>query len=597
MVRRYLPSTQKVYWRYESHLSLRYCAQTNFFVTEIAYLSLTKENSNLSHLQRRCGEMEARIVQLKDLLADRRAAVVRMKERLDSQRALVERTVQGQKAIEGDKGKLEQTYYDIYFEQVSEANHFSERIGAIRSVLSRATGPAIDEAMGLIDVLEAETRIAIPTLRPYPRLRVDLGLTKSCTDFCLAHQRSMTSRMSNAFAGTRVNAILDLSAFADAAEYLAAVHSKSKGNVTREARRATLRGLVCKLFDPKVHLADIEAILQSKPERQAGALRPPYNQGAEAFLKYVGLNHPNHIPPCPHHHNTWHGIFEPGEGGNLLGFIMVERHGQFGHYRHIMGHGDWLAQGIMFHLHFAVVEWIYASQPGLSLVSYAQWTDLPDAIDTRPGLTRWKKKALFKPIRLIETLQGKPEDMRSNIIEMSRNKAFPHYVLDHAQSAACLYSAALMGQRDVIHVANRGIETVTLVDHDAEMMDEMRKAYPERWSYHVGDAFDFIRRSRASCELFDVVILDPWVYLEQANVTLTKQLVGIATQYVLISLTDIHFFRPNHLKPVSEDAFRYFHALDETIVSVDLALSTRSFGGLYWCVLKLPGAMPSGEAD
>jgi hypothetical protein len=256
-----------------------------------------------------------------------------------------------------------------------------------------------------------------------------------------------------------------------------------------------------------------------------------------------------------------------------------------------MGHGDRLGDGIMFQLHFAVVEWIYATQPGLSLVSYAQWTDLPDSIDTRPGLTRWKKKVLFRPIRLIETLHGRPEDIRVEVVENSMNKVFPGYVLETAQSAACLYSAALMGQRDVIHVAQRGIEDVTLVDHDAEMMAEMRKAYPERWTYEVGDAFAFIRNTRAARKRFDVVILDPWVYLEQANVDLTKPLVGIANQYVLISLTDIHFFRQNHLKPTNEDAFRYFHALDENIVAVDVLLSTKAFGGLYWCVLKLQGAL------
>jgi hypothetical protein len=207
-------------------------------------------------------------------------------------------------------------------------------------------------------------------------------------------------------------------------------------------------------------------------------------------------------------------------------------------------------------------------------------------------LTRWKKKTLFKPMCLIETLHGTPDELRAEIIENATNKTFPVNVLEDAQSVACLYSAALMGQRDVIHVAQRGIQVVTLVDHDAEMMAEMRKVYPENWNYHVGDAFEFVRAARAARNRFDVVILDPWVYLERANVEITKALVGIANQYVLISLTDIHFFRQNYLKPVAEDAYRYFHALDQRIVAVDVVLSTRSFGGLYWCVLKLTGTTP-----
>ena len=536
--------------------------------------------------------MEDSISQLKNQLIERRSAVVRLRKQLAKQQILVKRVSQSYKIAEADKGRLEQTYYDLYFERLAEAQLFSERIEEIRSVLAELSGVRGDKVFALLDQLAAETRIKIPTLKPYPVLRVDLGLSEGCSDFCKSHRRRMTSRMGNAFYGTRVNAILDLSEYADVAAYLAAVHAKSKGNVTREVRRAASRGLVCRIFDPFDHVADIDAILQSEPERQAGALRPPYDQGAEVFLKYVQENHPNRIPPCVRHHNTWHGIFEPiDEGGRLLGFIMIERHGQFGHYRHIMGHGDWLAEGIMFHLHFAVVEWIYASQPGLTLVSYAQWTDLPDVVDTRPGLTRWKKKTLFKPMCLIETLHGTPEELRAEVVENSLNKTFPGYVLDNAQSAACLYSAALMGQRDVIHVAQRGIQDVTLVDHDAEMMGEMRKTYPENWCYHVGDAFEFMRAARAAHRRFDVVILDPWVYLERANVEMTKILVGIANQYVLISLTDIHFFRQNHLNPIAEDAFRYFHALDERIVAVDVVLSTRSFGGLYWCVLKLPVAL------
>ena len=535
--------------------------------------------------------MEKRIAQLTNLLFASNAETQRLKERLASQRALVTKAERSHKSVEADKGKLELAYYDLYFDRLSEKQLFKERIASIRSAISLLSGIGNEEVLVLLDQVLAETRIEIPTLKPYPILRVDLGLSDGCSDYCKSHRRGMTSRMGNAFHGTRVNAILDLSHFADAKAYLESVHSKSKGNVVREARRASSRGLVCRTFNPFDRVDDIGAILNSKPERQAGALRPPYDQGVEVFLKYVEENHPNRSPSCQQHHNTCHGIFELGDAGHLLGFVMVERHGQFGHYRHIMGHGDWLKEGIMFQLHFAVVDWAYTNQQGLTLLSYAQWTDLPDTVDTRPGLTRWKKKTLFKPMCLIETLHGTPEELRAEVIENAKNKTFPVYVLEDAQSVACLYSAALMGQRDVIHVVQQGIEDVTLVDHDAEMMAEMRKAYPQNWNYHVGDAFEFVRAARDARKRFDVLILDPWVYLEGANVAMTKALVGIANQYILISLTDIHFFRQNHLKPVAKDVFRYFHALDERIVAAEVELSTRAFGGLYWCVLKLSGAM------
>lgn len=549
---------------------------------------IRNKDAVVARLKERIERKNLAVGHLKEKIQLKDATIASLKERVRKKNKAIEKIREKQLLVEGDKGRLEQTYYDIYFDRLSDAKKFSSKIKQLKESLTELSENESAHALKLIDQLETETHIDIPTLKPYPRLRVDLGRSEECDDFCRQHRRRLTKRMVTAFAGTRVNAILDLNLYANLSDYLEAVRAASKGNVIREAKKSESYGLICNTFDPKNYLNDIDAILKSKPERQAGALRPPYDQGAENFLQYVEKNHPNRTPACPLHHNTWHGIFEAiGKNYRLLGFIMVERHGQFGHYRHIMGHADWLALGIMYQLHFAVLKWIYASQPGLTLVSYAQWTDLPDVIDIRPGLTRWKKKALFKPVQLIETLQGSPEQIRNEILENSQNKIFPNYVLENCDSVACLYSAALMGQRDVIHFTEHNIQDVTLVDHDAEMMAEMRKAYPSNWSYLVGDAFEFIHSARSKQKRFDVVTLDPWVYLETANIKIMKSIVGIAKRYVLISLTDIHFFRPNHLKPINDDAFQYFHALSENIIDVDVVLSTKGFGGLYWCVLKL----------
>ena len=121
-------------------------------------------------------------------------------------------------------------------------------------------------------------------------------------------------------------------------------------------------------------------------------------------------------------------------------------------------------------------------------------------------------------------------------------------------------------------------------------MAEMQKVYPGTWTYHVGDAFDFIRSACEDGLKFDVITLDPWVYLQQTTIDHLWELVSLASRYVVISLTDTHFFQRNHLAPTPDDVFRYFSALDPRIHTADVILSTPHAGGLYWCVLDVTGA-------
>jgi hypothetical protein len=561
------------------------------------------ESTREAELEARCESLSARLSRLQDLLKNKTEVVERKQEVIDKLRdtsakkteAIAAARLRYQtlrdrvSAIEADKGKLEQTYYDQYFAKLAQAERLEHALNQVKDDV--ASGEGARRAVELLEQLVADAELRIPSLRPYLRLTVDLGIGEGCTDFCHQHRRNLVARMPTAF-NTRVMAILDLAEYENAEAYIDAVRAASKGNVIREARKAEAAGLTCHLFEPAEYADDIQAILDSKPERQGGALRPPYDQGAEAFLEFIREEHANREPPCPRHHNSWYGIFGAGPGSRetLLGFIMLERNGQFGHYRHILGHGDWLAKGIMFELHFALVDLMYSSEPGLSVVSYAGWTDLPDRVDARPGLTRWKKKTLFKPRLLLEVLSSPRERIISEIIENSANKAFPEHVLDGARSGACLFCAALMGQRDVIHFHRRGIDAVTLVDHDGDMMAELQKAYPESWTYLTGDAFDFIDSASAEGREFDVVTLDPWVYLQQRTIGHLRQLISLANNHVVISLTDTHFFRRNHVAPTADAVFRYFNSLDPRVRAAEVLLSTPHAGGLYWCVLDVQGA-------
>jgi hypothetical protein len=264
------------------------------------------------------------------------------------------------------------------------------------------------------------------------------------------------------------------------------------------------------------------------PERQEGAMRPSYDQTVEEMGGAPAMLGPVTEPGCAKHHDYWFGIFRPAPGhaqgdgavtdAQLVGYIMLERNGAFAHYRHILGHGDFLQDGIMLQLQLELMEWVYKTQSGLEVISYAGWTELPGVIDTRPGLTTWKKKTLFEPRLLMETVTETPEAQIAELISKTENRPFPEWTLDGASSAACIYSAALFGQRDVIHMYRRGIQDVTLVDHDTEMLVELQKVYPDSWSYLTADAFAFIQEKAQSGDQYDVTVLDPWVYLQQKNV-------------------------------------------------------------------------------
>ena len=106
------------------------------------------ENRSIDRLELRCGQLEEHVTKLINSLADRRAAVVRLKDSLESQMTLDKRTAQ---AVEGDNGKLEQTYYDLCFERLAEAQLFNMRIEAIRSALSETPSSGCDKVFALLD--------------------------------------------------------------------------------------------------------------------------------------------------------------------------------------------------------------------------------------------------------------------------------------------------------------------------------------------------------------------------------------------------------------------------------------------------------------
>jgi len=110
---------------------------------------------------------------------------------------------------------------------------------------------------------------------------------------------------------------------------------------------------------------------------------------------------------CPAHWLYLWGIFKPeygykqGDievGQKLLGYVSLHRVGNYAQYSMILGHGDYLKYGIMYHLHFKIVDWLiscnWPEAEGIDFLWYCNWSG-------GPGLRLWKKKAGFKEGRLV----------------------------------------------------------------------------------------------------------------------------------------------------------------------------------------------------
>jgi len=110
------------------------------------------------------------------------------------------------------------------------------------------------------------------------------------------------------------------------------------------------------------------------------------------------------VPKCPLHWSISIGVFENRPGykqgevvtdEKLLAYLSLRRTGDLVAYAQIMGHGDYLKDGVMIHLHHDVIEWLSrADEPltdGIKVVMYGGQQSGGD------GLKDWKRRGGFTP--------------------------------------------------------------------------------------------------------------------------------------------------------------------------------------------------------
>ncbi len=174
-------------------------------------------------------------------------------------------------------------------------------------------------------------------------------------------------------------AVLDLTRWKNANTYLHACHKGKVGDF----KTAYSRDYSIHWFWKEHYLDDMEEINFSKEVRSGGPMTDSYKWRAEN----VRLGYLNEM---------W-GVFT--RGGKLVAYIKFRSWDNFGFYSQILGHGDYLKDGIMAYLHVGLIVHCYA-HADIKCVMYGAWDS-----GHGKGLQDWKRRLCFEP-RYITVAKG-----------------------------------------------------------------------------------------------------------------------------------------------------------------------------------------------
>jgi hypothetical protein len=244
-----------------------------------------------------------------------------------------------------------------------------------------------------------------------PIVLVDLKEDKSCKSF--ENGRGyIEETLSTCFSKDRIpedaSAWLDLSNLCYE-DYLEKIKSRYKSkSALRDVQNAYSQGYVCKPFSKLLFMPDIVSIHHSKEIRSGGPISGFFLQTLEemggAPKEYI----PFQFPSCPDHYALYWGIFaqEPGHkqgsvltNERLLGYAFIRRVGNLSLYSQLIGHGEYLKHGIIYALHFAVVEWLCKRDnpytQGIKHLMHGRYWDGGE------GRILWRKKTGFEPANFV----------------------------------------------------------------------------------------------------------------------------------------------------------------------------------------------------
>jgi hypothetical protein len=204
-------------------------------------------------------------------------------------------------------------------------------------------------------------------------------------------------------------AILDLDRFVSGDDLWESLRNSTskKGTITRKISRAERSGYFVREFNPKSYVQDIFEINHSKITRAGKPMRESYLKTIEEMGGVPNRFCEPEPVACTEHNCTVWGVFKPEPGreiasvqthDRLLGYIYLRRCGNLARYSRILGHGSHLCDGIMYLLHFRLIELLIKNRA--SELRYVQYTGMFSRGEDS-GLHMWKRHCLFEPKYLI----------------------------------------------------------------------------------------------------------------------------------------------------------------------------------------------------
>jgi hypothetical protein len=172
--------------------------------------------------------------------------------------------------------------------------------------------------------------------------------------------------------------------------------------------RSVSNGYVTHQLNYDMHIPDVYDINHSAKTRSGGEMRGDYlndiAQMGGAPKKFKAIS----FPRCPLHWSMSYGIFEKISGHmqgdvkldeRLLGYITLRRMGDLLMYTKIMGHNDFLDDGIMYHLHYDVLKWILDEGNDLTRdTKYLMYGGIGNGSE---NLWQWKRMVGFQPYNVL----------------------------------------------------------------------------------------------------------------------------------------------------------------------------------------------------
>jgi len=207
---------------------------------------------------------------------------------------------------------------------------------------------------------------------------------------------------------SEASAIINLRRWENYQEYFDYVKKSNYKSCIYPYNRSKKKYFYSKRFAFKNFVPDVVGVNQSMSIRQGKEMGDNYFLSIDELGGAPKKEHSLEEIKNNKRYRIFYGVFQKIEGHvqgdittneQLVGYITLIREGNMIVYNRIIGHGDYLKEGIMYNLHFSIMEWLYSNNElteGVDMVMYAGYTSGSE------GLRNWKKRLAFEPVFLYE---------------------------------------------------------------------------------------------------------------------------------------------------------------------------------------------------